>query len=127
MKRLGSHAAQLAAAVVLILTAIHQPGWPVGLSYRITGYCPCAICCGKTDGIMADGTYGPGAKERIVAAPSWVPFGTRAWIAGVGVTVVRDRGGAIGRGHLDLFFKYHTDAKRWGVKYRMVILLPGKR
>ena len=67
--------------------------WQALGEYRITGYCPCVICCGKSDGITADGTYAPGFTGRLVSAPKEIPFGTVLWIDGVGAVAVHDRGG----------------------------------
>jgi 3D (Asp-Asp-Asp) domain-containing protein len=91
-------------------------------TYRITGYCPCAKCCGKSDGITADGTYALGCADRIVAAPKSFAFGTQVWIDGVGVVVVHDRGSAIQGRRLELFFKRHQDALQWGVQERRIFV-----
>jgi len=103
-------------AVLLILAASARADWePLG-TYRITAYCPCARCCGKSDGITADGTYAPTWPERIVSASKGIPFGTRMWIEGVGVVTVHDRGGAIDGRRAELFFQTHDEALQWGVQ-----------
>jgi 3D (Asp-Asp-Asp) domain-containing protein len=108
-----------AAAAVAPATAPGGAWKPMG-EYRITGYCPCAICCGKSDGITADGTNAPGFKGRLAAAPKDMPFGTKLWIEGVGVVEVHDRGKAIKGARLELFFQKHGEALQWGVQKRQV-------
>jgi 3D (Asp-Asp-Asp) domain-containing protein len=92
---------------------------PMG-EYRITAYSACAACCGKSDGITADGTYAPGFKGRLASAPKEIPFGTKLWVAGVGVVEVHDRGGAIKGRRLELFFQKYNAALQWGVQRRKV-------
>lgn len=41
-----------------------------------------------------------------LAAPTWLPFGTRIHIPGLGVFSVQDRGGAVYGAHLDIFLDY---------------------
>ena len=46
--------------------------------YKITAYCPCKKCCGKSDGITASGVK---AIEGItVAMDKSIPFGTKIYI-----------------------------------------------
>lgn len=84
-------------------------------TYKITAYCGCASCCGKSDGITASGTK---AKEgrTIAADTSVLPFGTKVVIDGKTYTV-EDRGGAINGKKIDIYFDSHSDALKWGVKY----------
>lgn len=97
-----------------------------------TGYCKCKKCCGwkrnwllrpviasgshkgerKKVGITASGTKAhPGT---IAADTSVYPFGTIIFIPGYGYGRVEDRGGAIKGEHIDLFFKNHKQALKWG-------------
>ena len=94
--------------------------WPT--IYRVTAYCPNECCCGK----YADGTTASGhkAEGKIVAAPKTIPFGTKVSIPGYGQGIVRDRGGAITEGRLDVLFPTHQEALDWGVKYLEVKLWP---
>ena len=51
----------------------------------------------------------------IAADTRFYPFGTRMYIPGYGWGVVEDRGGAIkGPDRIDLYFKSHDDALKWG-------------
>lgn len=83
-------------------------------TYKITAYCACAKCCGKTNGITASGTKVQAG--RTIAAPKNFPFGTKLVINGHTYTV-EDRGGAIQGNRIDIYFNTHEEALQWGVKY----------
>lgn len=85
-----------------------------GQIYKITAYCPCAKCCGKTNGITAMGTHA--TAGRTVAASSKFAFGTQLNINGHTYTV-EDRGGAITGNKIDIFVNTHAEALAWGVRY----------
>jgi 3D (Asp-Asp-Asp) domain-containing protein len=119
--RIALTAILLCLALVLPADRAYADWQPLG-TYRITGYSACVRCCGKSDGITADGTYAPAAKERIVAAPREIPFGTRLWIEGVGEVVVHDRGGAIRGQRVEQFFHTYKEAVQWGVQKRKVYI-----
>ena len=85
-----------------------------GTVYKITAYCPCAKCCGKTNGRTASGTTA--TAGRTVAASSKFSFGTKLNIGGH-VYTVEDRGGAINGNKIDIFVNTHAEALQWGVRY----------
>ena len=85
-----------------------------GTVYKITAYCPCAKCCGKTNGRTASGTKA--TAGRTVAASSKFAFGTKLNIGGH-VYTVEDRGGAINGNKIDIFVNSHAEALAWGVRY----------
>jgi len=85
-----------------------------GTVYKITAYCPCAKCCGKTNGRTASGTRA--TAGRTVAASSKFSFGTKLNIGGH-VYTVEDRGGAINGNKIDIFVNSHAEALAWGVRY----------
>ena len=85
-----------------------------GTVYKITAYCPCAKCCGKTNGRTASGTRA--TAGRTVAASSKFAFGTKLNIGGH-VYTVEDRGGAINGNKIDIFVNSHAEALQWGVRY----------
>lgn len=108
-----------------------------------TGYCPCKKCCnwkrtwyGKA--VVANGPNkgkpkkvgmtASGKKARrgtIAADTSLYPFGTVMYIPGYGYGTVEDRGGAIKGQHIDLFFKHHKKAIKWGRQTkRIYVWLP---
>lgn len=82
--------------------------------YRITAYCPCVRCCGKTDGITASGVKA--TANNTIAAPSTFKFGTKVLINGVTYTV-EDRGGAIQGNRIDVYMDSHQEAINWGSQY----------
>jgi len=80
--------------------------------YTIYAYCPCAKCCGKTNGITASGTVA--TEGRTVAAN--LPFGTKIYIDGIGERIVEDRGGGIKGKKVDVFMNSHLEALKFGVR-----------
>ena len=91
----------------------------IKVEFRTTAYCPCVICCGKTDGITASGLKA--TQWHTVAAGNDYPFGTRIYIPEFkdmpngGWFVVEDRGGAVSNNRLDVFFNTHQEAINYGV------------
>ena len=79
--------------------------------FRLTGYCPCAQCCGKSDGITASGTTATAGRT---VAMGGVPLGTKLMINGT-VYTVEDRGTSYG--HVDIFFNSHSEALQFGSGY----------
>ena len=87
---------------------------------RVTGYCPCVKCCGKTDGITASGRTVRANGGAFVAADPGVSFGTMVSVPGYhgGQPVpVQDRGSKIVGNRLDVFFSDHATAQRWGTRW----------
>jgi len=93
--------------------------------FEVTAYCPCEKCCGSWARTpwnrrrLASGErLAPlvAAGERFVAGPRGLPFGTMVWISGYadGYVPVLDRGGAIKRNRLDVFYRHHADALAFG-------------
>lgn len=85
-----------------------------GEIYKVTAYCACMKCCGKTNGITAMGTKA--TQGRTIAASSKFAFGTKLSINGH-VYTVEDRGGAITGNKIDIYMNSHSAALAWGVKY----------
>ena len=121
-----------------LLAALAAAGEWSPLEVTATAYCPCTICCGvRGVGITADGTdtreepYGIATGSTATLA-----YGTVVWIPpGAGYLdrsrasedgrqfVVDDTGGLLrtntrrtGVLHIDLRFKYHGSAQRFGRK-----------
>ena len=82
--------------------------------FKITAYCSCAKCCGKTTGYTASGTKA--TAGRTVAASSQFAFGTKLIINDHEYTV-EDRGGAVTGNKIDIYMNSHAEALAWGVKY----------
>lgn len=101
----------------LFLTSTPVEGAKV---WKITAYCSCEKCCGKSDGITASGKK---VQSGMVAC-NWLPFGTKVEIEGLGVFSVQDRGARKYFGGkdnhikaLDVYLPTHWEAKRFGVKH----------
>lgn len=85
--------------------------------FKLTAYCACSKCCGKSDGITASGTK---ATQGRTVAMGGVPLGTKISINGK-TYVVEDRGTVYG--HVDIFFNSHSAALQFGKRYADVYLV----
>mgnify|MGYP004646784627 CR=1 FL=1 len=97
-------------------------GEPLG-EFKLTAYCPCAKCCGKTDGITATGTAA--AEGRTIAVdPAVIPYGSAVTLYYEDGTVhtytAEDCGGGIKGNRLDIYFDDHQAALQFGVQSAMV-------
>lgn len=81
--------------------------------YTVTGYTLREEECGKPPGHPEYGITTSGARTVVgitAAAGPELPFGTKilipelAWMNGTGIFVVQDRGGAVGKDCIDIFF-----------------------
>ena len=88
--------------------------------YRITAYCACEKCCGKTDGITATGTIATEGRT-IAVDPNVIPYGTEVIINGH-TYIAEDCGGAINGNSIDMYFDSHEAALQWGVRYLEVVV-----
>jgi 3D (Asp-Asp-Asp) domain-containing protein len=107
---------------------------------EITGYCKCKKCCNwrrtwrgkaviasgpskgrkKEVGITASGTK---AKPGTIAADTTrYPLGTVMYVPGYGYGRVEDRGSAMKGDKIDLYFKSHKAALKWGRQRREVVI-----
>jgi len=82
--------------------------------FKVTAYCSCAKCCGKSNGITAAGTKA--TSNHTIAASTQFPIGTKLKINGI-VYTVEDRGGAINGNKIDIYMDTHSQALAWGVRY----------
>ena len=83
--------------------------------FRVSAFCPCIKCVGKTDGITKSKSPGQYIQHS-VAAPSIYPFGTKIILDGYGTFTVDFRGGAIKGNRIERYFTRHEDVVNWGVK-----------
>lgn len=86
------------------------------IQVEVTAYCGCTKCCGNSDGITASG-HRIVAGDRFLAADVSVPFGTVYVVPGYNdgrPTKNLDRGGAITKGRIDLYFDSHREAILFG-------------
>ncbi len=89
--------------------------------FKLTGYCPCAKCCGVNhSGHTSTGAI-PKANHTISVDPSFIPYGTVLLING-NEYVAEDRGGGVKKYHIDIFFNTHAEALAFGVKYAEVFV-----
>jgi 3D (Asp-Asp-Asp) domain-containing protein len=90
-------------------------------NFKISAYCHCSRCCGKSDGITATGTKVT-ANRTIAVDPRVIPLGSKVVIDGQ-VYVAEDTGGAIRGNRIDMYFATHQEALNWGVQYRDVSII----
>lgn len=86
--------------------------------YRITFYCPCYTCNGRSDGLTAIGTHLT-VGDSIAVNPSEIPLGSKVYIEGIGWRTAVDTG-AFGSNTIDVLVGSHSEAYRLGVQYRNV-------
>ena len=89
-------------------------------TFNISFYDACIECCGKDDGICANGELG--IPWVTCAAPASIPFGSTVHIEGLGDFIVTDRGGAIvqeGNEYcIDIYVNTHEEALQYGRQYK---------
>ena len=91
--------------------------------FKITAYCPCEKCCGKSEddpwhGITATGTKATEGRT-IAVDPKVIGYGSVVYFEGAdgfGGYVAEDCGGAIKGKDIDLYFDTHEEALGWGVR-----------
>ena len=93
---------------------------------KVTGYCPCKICCG----IWANGETFTGDKAgrgciAIDPDAGILKMGQRVFIEGYGYGICNDIGGAIKGWEADACFDTHEEALEWGVRLVKVFLIEG--
>ncbi len=131
---------RVALLALLVTLAAAAEGWqPVEVV--ATAYCGCRICCGvRAVGITADGTdirvwpYGIAVDPKQIAygTPIFVPLGEgyldrqqptdRVFYADDTGGIIRRRSRATGTPHIDLRFRQHGSAQRFGVR-RMTVFV----
>lgn len=136
MKIIISLVAVLVSGVLLSGCASRSPfSRTEFITLEATGYCKCQECCGWKRNLLMQPVYASGSQKgerkkigvtasgtkakpgRTIAADTNVfPFGTRLKIPGYGWGTVEDRGGAIQGQRIDLFFRTHKEALKWGRK-----------
>jgi 3D (Asp-Asp-Asp) domain-containing protein len=89
--------------------------------FKLTAYCACSKCCGKSDGITASGTKAKQGRT-IAVDPKQIPYGTKVVINGH-TYVAEDCGGSIKNNRIDVFFNSHKEALQFGVQYADVYII----
>jgi 3D (Asp-Asp-Asp) domain-containing protein len=84
----------------------------------ITAYCACTICCGPSaSGLTASGKRP--VEGVTIAASRSIPFGSRITIDGHTYTV-QDRLAKRYDSRIDVYFREHKAAKKFGKKTRNI-------
>ena len=89
--------------------------------FKLTAYCACSKCCGKSDGITASGTKAKQGRT-IAVDPKQISYGTKVVINGH-TYVAEDCGGSIKNNRIDIFFDSHKEAWNFGVQYADVYII----
>ncbi len=89
-------------------------------TYKITFYCSCSKCCGKSNGITASGTK---VKEgrTVAVSRSKIKLGSKLFIEGLGNFIAEDTG--VSGNTIDVFVNSHAKAYQMGVRYCTVYQL----
>lgn len=91
-------------------------------NYRLSFYCPCSTCNGRSDAKTKLGTRM--AEGRTIAVDSSIiPLGSRVYIDGYGVFIAEDTGGAIKGSRIDVCVANHSRAYELGIDYADVYLI----
>ena len=88
-------------------------------TFKITHYCQCATCNGRSDAKTASGTT-MAAGRTIAVDPRIIPLGSKVYIEGYGWRVAEDTGGAIKNMKIDMCVSSHSEAYAKGVTYAKV-------
>jgi len=99
--------------VILLVVA-----WSLSAEVRtVTAYCGCRNCT-QGLGVTASGTI---PKQGRTVAASWLPLGTKVFIAGVGTRIVEDKTHPRYGNRVDVYFHRHSDAKKFGKKKLKIV------
>lgn len=90
----------------------------IEVTATLTAYCPCAKCCGKSDGITASGTQAT-AGRTVAVDTRLIPYGTEISIDGK-TYIAEDCGGKVKGYTIDVFFDSHEEALNFGRQIKTV-------
>lgn len=91
---------------------------------KVTGYCPCEICCGEwADGFTFTGDKAGYGCIAIDPKAGILKLGQKLYVEGYGYGVANDIGGAIKGWEADVCFDTHEEALEWGVQLVKVYVL----
>lgn len=91
-------------------------------NYRLSFYCPCSVCNGRSDALTASGTTIAGGRT-IAVDTRYIPLGSKVYIDGWGVFIAEDTGGAIKGNKIDVAVPDHKMAYDIGIEYADAYLL----
>lgn len=89
-------------------------------TFRISHYCPCAICNGKWNTTATGNPLTVGVT--IAVDKNVIPLSSTVYIDGYGERIAHDTGGAIKGNRIDLLVATHEEAMKLGIVYRDVYL-----
>ena len=92
-------------------------------TFKLTAYCICRECCGKSPehpeyGITASGTRATPGRS-VAVDTSIIPFGTKLYING-NTYIAEDTGKLVKGNVVDICFESHEEANSFGYKYAKV-------
>ena len=91
---------------------------------KVTGYCPCKICCGEwANGLTYTGDKAGYGCIAIDPSAGILKMGQKVYVEGYGYGVCNDIGGAIKGWEADVCFDTHEEALKWGVQLVKVYVL----
>lgn len=88
----------------------HEEAWQSIGECRITHYCSCAKCCGKSDGITASGAQAT-VGRTVAVDPDVIPLGSEVLINGQ-IYIAEDTGAK--GSHVDIYVCSHDQALQMG-------------
>jgi 3D (Asp-Asp-Asp) domain-containing protein len=91
------------------------------VTMNASAYAPVVECCGKDDGITANGSYA--GKGVVAVDPNVIPLGTKLYVPGYGICIAADTGGAIKGNKIDLCYNTYNEALNFGRKDVSVYIL----
>lgn len=89
--------------------------------FKLTAYCPCVRCCGKSDGVTATGAKAT-SNRTIAVDTDVIPYGSIVIIDGAEY-VAEDCGGAIKGNRIDVYFDTHKEALEFGIQHKNVSMI----
>jgi 3D (Asp-Asp-Asp) domain-containing protein len=89
--------------------------------FKITAYCHCEECCGKSDGLTFTGSIAT-PNRTIAVDPNIIPLGSEVMIDGQ-IYIAEDVGGSIKGNRIDIYMTDHQQALNYGVQYKNVSIL----
>ena len=91
---------------------------------KVTGYCPCKICCGEwANGLTYTGDKAGRGCVAIDPDAGILKMGQKVYVESYGYGVCNDIGGAIKGWEADVCFDTHQEALDWGVRLVKVYVL----